>query len=184
MTQERGPGAPLRGDVIEGSTVRSSGWEWSEMAPRRGLPWVGIFLVVFGGLLLVREFVPQLEGAQGLLTLALGVAFLVSWAINRGTGSLYLGAILTALAAPDLLEATGVYRGEGLGTFCLGLAFLAIAGIRAATGRGVGWQAYLGIALTVIGGSQLAIPGLSDVVWPVLVLGAGIVLLVSATRRP
>ena len=32
--------------------------------------------------------------------------------------------------------------------------------------------------------AQLAIPGLSDVVWPVLVLGAGVVLLVSATRRP
>jgi len=184
MTQGRGPGEPLRGDVIEGSTVRSGGWEWSEMVPRRGLPWIGIFLVVFGGLLLLREFVPQLEGASGLLTLALGIAFLISWAINRGTGSLYLGAILTALAAPDLLQAAGVNLGEGLGTFCLGLAFLAIAGIRAASGRGVGWQAYLGLALALIGGSQLAIPGLSDVVWPVLVLGAGVVLLVSATRRP
>ena len=42
-----------------------------------------------------------------VLVLAIGLAFLVKWAIDRGTGSLYAGAIITALAAPGLLNAAG-----------------------------------------------------------------------------
>ena len=56
--------------------------------------------------------------------------------INRGMGSLYLGAIITALAAPDLLAAAGVVPGPGVGTACLGVAFLFIAAVRALSGAG------------------------------------------------
>ncbi len=178
------PGEPLRGDVIDGPTVRSHGWNWSEVGPRRGgLPWIGIFLVVFGALLLLRQFVPQLETAGSLLFLALGIAFLVSWGVNGGTPSLYAGALITALAAPDLLQAAGVRAGEGLGTFCLGVAFLAIAAVRAWSRNGIGWQAMLGLVLVLIGATQMAIPDLSDILWPLLVLGAGVALLVGSMRR-
>lgn len=178
------PGERIRGEVIEGVRVRTYGWEWSEVGPRRGgLPWIGIFLVVFGGLLLLRQFVPELETAGSLLFLSLGIAFLVSWVINRGTASLYAGAIITALAAPDLLQAAGVRAGEGLGTFCLGVAFLALAGVRAWSKGGLGWQAMLGVVLLVIGATQLAIPDLSDILWPLLVLGAGFALLAGSMRR-
>jgi len=178
----------LTGEVIDAGGVRVYGWEWDDVGgPRRTsrLPWFAIFLVVFGVLLLLRELFPGLETAGSLLFLAVGVAFLVSWLVNRGMGSLYLGAIITALAAPDLLAAAGVVEGAGVGTLCLGIAFLFIAAVRAASGAGWGWQAILGGILFVIGASGLAFPALSALVWPVVlvVLGAALMLRASSARR-
>jgi hypothetical protein len=102
-------------------------WEWGpDRARRPGLPWIGIFLLVFGGLLLVQQLLPEMRGLGSLLVLAIGLAFLIKWAIDRGTGSLYAGAIITALAAPGVINALG-YEADGLTTFCLGVAFLLIA---------------------------------------------------------
>jgi hypothetical protein len=172
----------LEGEIVTDARVYR--WDWSEnVGPRRGLPWIGILLVVFGGLLLLRQFFPALEVAGSLLFLAIGVSFLISWAVNRGTGSLYAGSIITALAAPDLVEAAGIRGGDGLGTFLLGLAFLFIALVRSRSRGGIGWQAYVGLILIVIGGSQLAIPGLTDLVGPVLLVAIGILLLAGALRR-
>ena len=178
---------PVSGDVIEGGVVRAYGWEWSDIGGSRGrsrLPWFGIFLVVFGVLLLLRQLFPALETAGSLLFLAAGVAFLVSWLVNRGMGSLYLGSIITALAAPELLAAANIVEGPGVGTFCLGLAFLFIAAVRAASGAGWGWQAGLGAILAAIGGSSLALPDMSDLIWPiVLVVLGGVLLLRAASVR-
>jgi hypothetical protein len=181
MTERRDQ--PVSGDVIESGDVRMSGWEWSELPGTRSrsrLPWFGIFLVVFGALLLLRQLFPSLETAGSILVLAIGVAFLVSWLINRGMGSLYLGAIITALAAPDLLAAAGVVSGPGVGTACLGVAFLFIAAVRAASGAGWGWQAVLGAILFAIGASSIAVPGMSDLVWPILLVILGGILLIRA----
>ena len=182
------PDEPIRGDVIDGGRVRAYGWEWSDVGGSSGrsrVPWFGIFLVVFGGLLLLQQAFPALETAGSLLFLAVGVAFLASWAVNRGMGSLYLGAIITALAAPDLLSAGHVVSGPGVGTLCLGVAFLFIALVRAASGAGWGWQAGLGIILAAIGASTIAVPNFSDLLWPVLIVVLGVLLLVrsSAERR-
>jgi hypothetical protein len=176
---------PVTGDVVEGGgAVHAYGWEWSDIGGPRGrsrLPWFGIFLVVFGALLLLQQVFPSLETAGSILFLAIGLAFLVSWLINRGVGSLYLGAIITALAAPDLLEAAGVVSGPGVGTACLGVAFLFIAAVRAASGNGWGWQAGLGVILLVIGGSTIALPNVSDLVWPIVLVVLGGILLVRAS---
>ena len=181
------PGEPLRGDVIEGGVVHSYSWEWSDVSQRRGpgrLPWFGIFLVVFGALLLLQQLVPSLAAAGSILFLAVGVAFLVSWFFNRGTGSLYLGAIITALAAPDLLAAAHIVEGAGVGTLCLGVAFLFIALVRAVSHGGVGWQAWLGAILAIIGLSWLAIPGLSEIALPLLLVVLGVLVVTrSAGRR-
>ena len=41
-------------------SVRVYHWEWGPDDTRRpGLPWIGIFLLVFGGLLLIQQLVPQ-----------------------------------------------------------------------------------------------------------------------------
>ena len=178
---------PLQGEVVDGG-VRVYGWEWNDIGGPRGksrLPWFGIFLVVFGALLLLRYVFPSLETAGSLLFLAAGLAFLVSWLVNRGVGSLYLGSIITALAAPDLLAAAGIVSGPGVGTLCLGIAFLFIALVRGASGGGWGWQAGLGAILAAIGGSSLVVPGLSDLIWPILLVVLGGILLVraSAGRR-
>jgi hypothetical protein len=184
VSERRDP--PVRGDIVEGGTVRAWGWEWNDIGGQRGrsrLPWFGIFLVVFGGLLLLRQVFPSLETAGSLLFLAAGVAFLVSWLVNRGAGSLYLGSIITALAAPDLLAAAKIVEGPGVGTLCLGVAFLFIAAVRAATGGGWGWQAALGVILAAIGGTAVAVPGVTDLVWPVLLVVLGGILLLRAARE-
>jgi hypothetical protein len=198
MTERRDE--PLSGDVIEGPigptgpggaggsgpTVHAYRWEWSGVGGPRGrsrLPWLGIFLVVLGVLLLAQLWFPALATAGSLLFLAAGVAFLVSWLVNRGIGSLYLGSIMVALAAPGLLAAGGVVQGPGVGTLCLGVAFLFTAAVRWVSGGGVGWQAALGGLLAVIGAAQLAFPAFGVLVWPLALVIAGGLLLVRASRR-
>jgi hypothetical protein len=183
MTERRTE--PLQGEIIENG-VHVYGWEWNDIGGPRGrsrLPWFGIFLVVFGALLLLRAVFPSLETAGSLLFLAAGVAFLVSWLVNRGVGSLYLGSIITALAAPDLLAAAGIVSGPGVGTLCLGIAFLFIALVRASSGGGWGWQAGLGAILAAIGGSSLVLPTFSGLVWPAVLVALGVILLVRASSQ-
>lgn len=171
----------LHGEIVDRGVVY--GWGWSDFGDRgrSRVPWFGIFLVAFGALLLLERAFPVLDKAGSLLFLALGIAFLVSWAIDHGRASLYAGAIITALAMPDVLSAAGVVSGPGLGTLCLGIAFLFIAAVRATTGGGWGWQAGLGVILAVIGSSSLALPGLGDLLWPALIVVLGVVLVVRAS---
>jgi hypothetical protein len=126
---ESGGRAPGEGNV------RVYTWEWgTDDQHRPGLPWIGIFLLVFGGLLLLQQLFPQFQAVGSVIVLAIGLAFLVKWAVDRGAGSLYAGAIITALALPGLLNAAGI-EANGLTTFFLGVAFLFIAAVRLATGR-------------------------------------------------
>ena len=173
MTIERPdrPGDARRGEVI------TYEWQWGpDERQRPGLPWVGIFLVVFGALLLLERVVPQFRLAGSAFLLAVGIVFLVRWAVERGSPSLYAGAIITALALPNVLEASGILRGPGLGTLCLGLAFVFIAAVRYAGRGGIGWQAWLGALLVVIGGAQVALPGLGGLVLPALLVLFGVLL--------
>ena len=112
---------------------------------------------MFGGLLLARELFPEARGLGSLIVLAVGIAFLIKWAVDRGTGSLYAGAIITALAVPGVLTDAGLSL-DGLGTFCFGVAFLFIAAVRAASGGGLGWQAWFGGLLALLGGVNMLSP--------------------------
>lgn len=162
-------GAEVRGRVHT--------WEWGPDAARRpGLPWIGIFLLVFGGLLLVQQLVPESRSLGSLLVLAIGLAFLVRWALSRGTGSLYAGAIITALAVPGALTNAGLAQ-EGLGTFSFGIAFLFIATVRYLSGGGVGWQAWFGGLLALLGGVNLVTPQVGGLVVPVALVALGLALL-------
>lgn len=165
--------------------VRVYGWAWgSDVEQRPGIPWLGLFLVVFGGLLLIERLLPGFESAGAAFFLAVGIVFLARWVIDRrSVGSLYAGAIVTALAAPGVLEGLDIVRGPGLGALCLGLAFLLIAAVRSTSGGGVGWQAWVGVILTVLGGSQLADPRIGDLVLPALIVAAGAFLVVRAVAQ-
>jgi len=158
-------------------------WEWGPDDSRRpGLPWIGIFLLVFGGLLLVQQIYPEFESIGSVFVLAIGLAFLVKWAIDRGTGSLYAGAIITALATPGVLNAAGI-EADGLGTFSLGVAFLFIAAVRAATGGGWGWQLWFGGLLALIGGVNISSPTAGGLIVPVLLVTLGAALLLRDAGR-
>lgn len=175
---------PATAQPERGQAVRVSRWEWGRDEDRRpGLPWVAIFLLVFGGLLLLERFVPALRFAGSAFLLAAGLALLVRWAVQRGTGSLYAGAIITALAAPNTLEALGVAGGPGLGMVCLGLGFLFIALVRWRTSGGLGWQAWFGAILTIYGLTRLAIPDLGQVLVPLVLVIAGVLILVRGSAR-
>jgi hypothetical protein len=158
--------------------VRVYTWEWgTDDQHRPGLPWIGIFLLVFGGLLLLQQLFPQFQAVGSVIVLAIGLAFLVKWAVDRGAGSLYAGSIITALALPGLLNAAGI-EANGLTTFFLGVAFLFIAAVRLVTGGGVGWQLWFGGLLAVIGGAQIANASLGGYILPVILVAIGLLLIV------
>jgi hypothetical protein len=157
-------------------------WEWGpDQARRPGMPWIGIFLLVFGGLLVLQQLYPQAQSVGSVLVLAIGLAFLIRWAMTRGTGSLYAGAIITALAVPSALTNAGLAR-EGVGTLALGVAFLFIALIRAMSGGGVGWQAWFGGLLAVIGGVSVVQPQVGGLLLPVALVVLGLVLVFGGLR--
>jgi hypothetical protein len=168
----RAPGEP---------SVRVYHWEWGPGVARRpGLPWIGIFLLVFGALLLLQQAFPQFRGLGSVVVLAIGVAFLIKWAIDRGTGSLYAGAIITALAVPGLLDAAGV-QADGLSTFSFGIAFLFIAIVRAASGGGWGWQLWFGGLLTLVGAVNIAGASFGGYVLPILLVALGVLLIMRGS---
>ena len=171
-------GGRLPGDA----DVRVYHWEWGpDDARRPGLPWIGIFLLVFGALLLIQQAFPQFKALGSVFVLAIGLAFIVRWAIDRGTGSLYAGAIITALAVPNLLNAAGI-EADGLSTFSFGIAFLFIAAVRAATSGGIGWQAWLGGLLAIIGVAEMVTLGIGDLLVPLVLVLLGIGLIFGSRR--
>ena len=164
--------------------IRAYSWEWGpDQARRPGLPWIGIFLLVFGGLLLLQQLYPGARSIGSVLVLSIGVAFLVRWAVSRGTGSLYAGAIITALAVPGALTSAGLGR-EGLGTLSLGLAFLFIAAVRWSSGGGLGWQAWFGGLLALIGGADVIQPEIGGLILPLGLVVLGVMLLLGGSFGP
>jgi hypothetical protein len=148
-------------------------WRWGSDEQRRpGLPWIGIFLVVFGGLLLLEQALPQYRGLGNIVILAAGIASLIAWAIRRGTISLYAGAFLTALAAPGTYEAaTGTDLGPGWGTFW---------SIR---GGGWGWQLMWGSILALLGAVEILQPDISGIALPLIIVAIGVLLLLGSRNR-
>jgi len=166
-------------------------WGWTRVVDdRRRLPWFGVFLVLFGGLLIVEQLFPAARALGSGLVVSVGVALLISWVVNRQIWQLYAGAVLTAVSLPSLLQDLNVIReGPGWGTLFLGLAFLAIALIRAGARGGLGWQLILGGILTLVGGTQVAereipnFPTLERLVWPALILVLGLALVLRSWGR-
>jgi hypothetical protein len=170
----------------ESGEVRSYGWEWGRDQDRQPeLPWIGVFLVVLGGLLLLDRALPEYVTLGNVVVLAAGLAFLLLWMLRRGTFPLYAGAFLTAASIPGLLEGLGIIVGEGFGTLCYGIAFLFIGAVRMSRGGGIGWQVLIGGLLAALGASQLALPDAASLVFPALLVVLGIILLTrgrEATR--
>jgi hypothetical protein len=166
--------------------VRVYGWRWGDDAERRpGLPWIGVFLVVFGAILLIERALPEYRRLGDVAVLAAGISSLIVWAIRRGTLELYAGAFLTALALPGTIEALqgGQDLGPGWGTLFFGLAFLFVAVVRWSRGGGLGWQALYGGVLVLIGGSEIAKPDLAGIAWPLLLVAVGLVLVLRGADR-
>ena len=166
-----------------GPTIHSYGWQWGPDDDRRpGLPWIGVFLVVFGTLLIVQNTLPEYRNLGNTSVLAAGAAFLVIWAIRRGTVALYLGAFLTAAALPGTIRGLGFAMGAGWGTLFFGIALLFIALVRATRNGGWGWQVFGGAGLVLLASSEIAIPEVSGLIVPALLVVFGAILLIRGRR--
>jgi hypothetical protein len=184
MSEPLTPPTPSPTPPPEEGPVRAYGWTWGRDEDRRpGLPWVGVFLVIFGVLLIIDRALPQYRSVGSLAVLAAGLAFILLWILRRGTFSLYAGAFLTAASVPGLVAGFGYDPGTGVGTLAYGVAFLFVAFVRAARGGGVGWQAVIGIVLVAVGGSELALPAMASLTLPALLVLLGLFLLVRGGNR-
>lgn len=163
-----------------GPAVRAVSWSFGEArAGRLGL-WFGLGLLAFGGYLVAVEFVPGLR-IVGSVALLLAGGWALLWrSLGRARGwALYVGAVLVGYGAGGTV-ANLVSNGRGgWGSLGVGLAFLAIAGWRAARGGGVGWQAWIGAFLTVwgawgaLGATIPGFPTAGDLVLPLVLVLAG-----------
>jgi hypothetical protein len=169
----------------ERSTGSIRTYRWGRDEERRpGLPWIGIFLLIFGLALLVERALPDYRRLGDVALLAAGLASIIAWILRRGTIALYAGAFLTAIALPGTIEAlTGQDLGPGWGTLFFGLAFLFIAAVRSWRGGGFGWQALYGSVLLLIGGSEIVKPELAGLAWPVILIVIGLILLIRGSGR-
>lgn len=179
MGEENGRPTP-----VSGPTITVYGWQWGPDESRRpGLPWIGIFLVVLGGLLILENSLPEYRDLGNVAVLAAGLASLLVWAVRRGSAALYFGAFLTAAALPGTLKGLGYEVGPGWGTLFFGVALLFIALVRAASRGGWGWQAIFGAALVLLASTEIAVPAVGDLVLPTLLVVFGILLLLRGWRR-
>lgn len=180
MTMDEEPG---RATPIGAPTVHAYGWQWGPDDTRRpGLPWIGVFLVVFGALLIIQNVLPEYQNLGNTSVLAAGLAFLLVWALRRGTVALYLGAFLTAAAIPGTIRGLGYANGAGWGTLFFGVALLFIALVRATRHGGWGWQAIVGAGLVLLASSEITVPEVSSLVVPALLVVLGVILLIRGRR--
>jgi hypothetical protein len=169
--------------VTHGPTVRAWAWSWGPDEERRpGLPWIGIFLVVFGVLLLLENALPTYRRLGDVAVLAAGLASLVVWLMRRSTIALYAGAFLTAAALPGTIEALGLELGPGWGMVWVGLALLFVAAVRLAQHGGLGWQARYGAILAGLALFEIVAPAVGDIGLPLIIVAIGVVLLLRGRQ--
>ena len=165
--------------------VRINSWDWGREEDRRPqVPWIGVFLLVLGGLLLLERALPQYRELGNVGVLAAGIAFLIVWAIRRSTFALYAGALLSAAAAPGVLRGiSGNELQAGAGSVAYGIAFLFIAVIRAVRGGGWGWQLLWGSVLVLLGGVEITQPNVAGIALPLVIVGIGVLLMIGSRGR-
>jgi hypothetical protein len=179
-------GNPSRpgGSHPRGAAVRVVGWSFGQAeAGRLGL-WIGLGFVAIGSYLMLAQFVP---GVRAVGALALGLAggvLLARVATGRsGAWALNLGAILAGYGGLGFLADVARLGTAGWGTLGAGLGLLAVAGLRARRGEGLGWQTWIGGFFVVWGGwgtLRGAVPGfpsLGDLLLPGFVVLLGIAFL-------
>lgn len=169
--------------------VRIDSWgfegSWGGSRRGRGVPLFGIFLIVLGLLLAGGQLFPQAQFTTSAFFLAVGIILVLVGVRDRNDLALYAGVFVGALALADLLSSSGVIQGQGWGKLFLGLGMMAIALIRSAAGRRLGWALVLGGLLALWGGSEVASANLSfsadRLIGPLLIVLLG-VYIVSRSR--
>jgi hypothetical protein len=159
------------------------------LANRSLSDWLGIGLLVVGGYLVLSWLVPGVSILGSLALLAAGIGLLYAHLVRRAAPwTLYAGAVLTGMGAARVLGDLLPGAWHGASAIGIGVAFLAIGYMRHSQAGGYGWQGVVGGAALALGLVQLLLgwlpggPGLFDLITPLILLGAG-ALLVLGTRR-
>jgi len=148
--------------------------------------WVGgAVLIAIGAALLLGRLVG--ETGQFVL-LGIGIVLLVLFAVSRNPGTLIGGGIVTGLGTGVLIAAnTGGDVAGAAVLFGLGLGFVGVwlVGTLMRVEETRVWPLIPGAILVVVGivvlaGSETA--EMFEALWPVLLIGLGIVVLVAALR--
>jgi hypothetical protein len=169
--------------------IASNGWsfEGSWGSRRGGVPLLGLFLIVFGLLLVAGEFVSLAEYGTAAFLLAIGVVLIVSGIRDKSDLSLYGGVFMAALAVASFLSAAGLIHGDGWGTLFVGIGFMGVSIWRPARGIRIGWAFILGAVLALWGGLQVAESSFSfptgRLIGPVLIILLGLWIVSRRARR-
>ena len=194
MSDPRSRPEPVSGPVETGGfrswSARSVGsdsgpeWQaWTWTSGRRGYSWLGILLVLVGVALLIGQVFPAVSFTS-LLLLGLGIAFGAAWLIGGWNGATLPALALIAWGGARLAVEVGWLSGSGWTPLCVGLALIAAWALGSVQKVRRGWALWVGGALAVFGiaGLSQALPGGWDVLWPLLLVGMGVLLI--ARRRP
>ncbi|CAN5822889.1 hypothetical protein BH24CHL6_BH24CHL6_11980 [soil metagenome] len=164
-------------------------WKWASRG--RGFPWLGVLLVLIGIGLLVQYLVPDVR-VSTLVLLAVGGAFLASWLFGGSRFSMVPGVLFVSISLAMLVEDLGIIFGPGVpvpGAVSLGLAagFLVIWLIGQRWQRRWTWPLWGAAVFGLIGfvqasGRLLGVPQLGAL-WPLLIIGLGVLVVLSARRR-
>jgi hypothetical protein len=193
MSDPRSRPEPVSGPVETGGfrswSARSVGsdsgpeWQaWTWTSGRRGYSWLGILLVVLGVALLIGQVFPAVSFTS-LLLLGLGIAFGAAWLIGGWNGGTLPALALVAWGGARLAVELGYLSGSGWTPLCVGLALIAAWGLGSVQKVRRGWALWVGGALAIFGiaGLSDALPGGWDLLWPLLLVGMGVLLI--ARRR-
>jgi hypothetical protein len=145
----------------------------------------GAVLVAIGAAILVGQYV---ESAEQFILLALGIVLLVLFALTRNPGALIGGGIVTGLGAGVLIAANtqGDIAGAAV-LFGLGLGFVGVwlVGTLLKMPETRVWPLIPGAILVAVGFVVLADSEnveLPDWLWPALLMGLGVVVILAALR--
>ena len=159
------------------------------LANRSLSDWLGIGLIVVGGYVVMSWLVPGISILGSVALLAAGIGLLYAHFVRRAAPwTLYAGALLTGMGAARVLGDLLPGEWHGATAIGIGVAFLAVGYLRHTQAGGYGWQGVVGGAALGLGLIQLLLgwlpgaPGLFDLITPLVLLGAG-ALLVIGTRR-
>lgn len=156
-------------------------WTWT--SGRRGFSWIGALLVVLGVVLIIGQLLPGVSFTS-LLLVALAVAFAAAWLIGGWTGGTLPTLALGGWGGARLASELGWVSGEGWTPLIVGLALIVAWALGSIQKVRREWALWVGLALAVFGAAGLSdiFPGGWDVLWPMLLIGLGILLI--ARRRP
>ena len=193
MSDPRSRPEPVSGPVEAGGfrswSARSVGsdsgpeWQaWSWTSGRRGFSWLGVLLVLVGVALLIGQVFPAVSFTS-LLLLGLGIAFGAAWLIGGWNGATLPALALVAWGGARLAVELGYLSGNGWTPLCVGLALIAAWALGPTQKVRRGWALWVGGALAIFGiaGITDALPGGWDLLWPLLLVGLGVLLI--ARRR-